>query len=161
MFISTNSSCNNEISPEEVFETALADGANPEEAMAAAAEASGAELTQDLTEPSTENLGGSVEFGESIFDDIESEQVSPLAGLGGNNFDTDNSQNSLDSIREAFSGEEIESNFPTDTFNSAPVFSGQMLSGIGSVSTFSNSNSPINFAEIFEVQKEILSLRNS
>ena len=138
---------NNEVSPEEVFETALADGANPEEAMAAAAEASGAELTQDLTEPSTENLGGSVEFGESIFDDIESEQVSPLAGLGGNNFDTDNdnSQNSLDSIREAFSGEEIESNFPTDTFNSAPVFSGQMLSGIGSVSTFSNSNSPINF----------------
>ena len=138
---------NNEISPEEVFETALADGANPEEAMAAAAEASGAELTQDLTESSTENLGGSVEFGESIFDDIESEQVSPLAGLGGNNFDTDNdnSQNSLDSIREAFSGEEIESNFPTDTFNSASVFSGQMLSGIGSVSTFSGSNSPINF----------------
>ena len=136
---------NNEISPEEVFETALADGANPEEAMAAAAEASGAELTQDLTEPSTENLGGSVEFGESIFDDVESEQVSPLAGLGGNNFDTDNSQNSLDSIREAFSGEEIESNFSTDTFNSVPVFSGQMLSGIGSLSTFSGSNSPINF----------------
>ena len=136
---------NNEVSPEEVFETALADGANPEEAMAAAAEASGAELTQDLTEPSTENLGGSVEFGESIFDDIESEQVSPLAGLGGNNFDTDNSQNSLDSIREAFSGEESESNFSTDTFNSVPVFSGQMLSGIGSVSTFSGSNSPINF----------------
>ena len=136
---------NNEVSPEEVFETALADGANPEEAMAAAAEASGAELTQDITEPSTENLGGSVEFGESIFDDIESEQVSPLAGLGGNNFDTDNSQNSLDSIREAFSGEEIESNFSTDTFNSGPVFSGQMLSGMGSVSTFSGSNSPINF----------------
>ena len=136
---------NNEVSPEEVFETALADGANPEEAMAAAAEASGAELTQDLTEPSTENLGGSVEFGESIFDDIESEQVSPLAGLGGNNFDTDNESEFSRFYKEAFSGEEIESNFSTDTFNSVPVFSGQMLSGIGSVSTFSGSNSPINF----------------
>ncbi len=136
---------NNEVSAEEVFETALLDGANPEEAMAAAAEASGAELTPDITEPFTENLGGSVEFGESIFDDIESEQVSPLAGLGGDNFDIDSSQTSLDSIREAFSGEEIESNFSTDTFNSGPVFSGQMLSGIGSISTFSGSNSPINF----------------
>ena len=131
-------------SAQEVFETALADGLTPEEAMAQAVEEEGQQLTQNPPESNLSVFGDGVDFGDNIFGEENSQDFLSSEVLPGENSNENSlGPNSLEQIRGAFSDEGNElfrgtsENFLPNS--STEIYNNPSLVGIGPINSFSSS----------------------
>ena len=131
-------------SAQEVFETALADGLTPEEAMAQAVEEEGQQLTQNLPDSNLSVFENGVDFGDNIFGEENSQDFLSSEVLPGENFNENSlGSNSLEQIRGAFSDQGSEpfrgtpENFLPNS--STEIYNNPSLGGIGAINSFSSS----------------------